>query len=76
MTIMTSAARQLVETRRLMRLAFYDGLRRKPPSSRAYMPSYVRAVRKKWGLRYNNSARKLLAEIEGYTSWAEMMARD
>lgn len=64
---------ELFEVRRLMRVAFYAEIDRSPPSSISHMPGYVRAVKKHWQLKYNNSARALLAEIEGFPSWEEMM---
>lgn len=67
---------ELLETRQLMRRAFYADLSRQPPTDISHMPSYVRAVRKKWGLLYNNSARQLLAEIEGFPTWEAMMSAE
>lgn len=67
---------ELLETRRLMRRAFYADLGRQPPTDISHMPSYVRAVKKKWGLLYNNSARQLLAEIEGFPNWEVMMSAE
>lgn len=66
-------ALQHLETRRLMRVAFYDGLGRRPPTEISHMPSYVRAVQKVWDLRFKNSARRLLAQIEGFDTWEVMM---
>lgn len=63
----------LFHTRRLMRVAFYADLGRRPPTVACHMASYVRAVRTHWKLKYNNSARQLLAEIEGFPSWEVMM---
>lgn len=60
-------------TRRLMRIAFYRDLGRKPPTSPAHLPSYVRAVKKHWGLQFNNSARRLIAYVEGFDSWEEAL---
>lgn len=65
---------ELFEVRRLLRVAFYAELGRNPPFSVSHMPGYVKAARKHWNLKYNNSARSLLAEIEGFSSWEEMMA--
>lgn len=65
-----------LQYRRLLRVAFYEGLNRKPPVSLKHLPSYVRAVRKKWDLQFSNSARRLLANIEGFASWEEAMAAD
>lgn len=67
---------ELLETRRLMRVAFYADLGRQPPTAISHMPSYVRAVKRKWDLMYNNSARQLLAEIEGFPNWEAMMAAE
>lgn len=67
---------ELLEIRRLMRRAFYAELGRQPPTAIPHMPSYVRAVKKKWGLLYNNSARQLLAEIEGFPTWEAMMSTE
>lgn len=66
----------LFETRRLMRAAFYADIGRKPPTRTDHMPSYVRAVKLKWELLYNNSARQLLAEIEGFPNWDALMKAD
>lgn len=66
--------RELNEVRRLLRIGFYRALNRNPPFSVAHMPGYVTAVQKHWQLKYRNSARTLLAEIEGFSSWDEMMA--
>lgn len=65
---------ELLEARRLLRVAFYKDCHRAPPTSVAHMPGYVRAVKKHWNLQYNNSARQLLAEVEGFQNWTEMMA--
>lgn len=62
------------ETRKLMRIAFYDALGRRPPVKLRDMPSYIRRVKKHWNLQFSNSARRLLAQIEGYRDWDEMMA--
>lgn len=64
---------KLFEIRKLMRAAFYADLNRRPPTSTSHMPSYVRVVKRKWGMQYNNSARQLLAEIEGFPDWETMM---
>lgn len=69
----TEPIRQLA-AHRAMRLAFYNDLGRSPPTDISHMSSYVRAVQRRWALRYRNSARQLLASIEGYRSWDEMMA--
>lgn len=70
------AALRAFEIRRLMRQRFYADLNRGVPTSIAQMPSYVRAVQKHWGMQYRNSARRLLAQIEGFSSWEEMMAAE
>lgn len=65
-----------LEYRRLLRAAFYESLGRRPPSSPAHLPSYVRAVKKKWNLQFSNSARRLLANIEGFHSWEDAISAE
>lgn len=64
------------ETRRLMRIAFYDAVGRRPPTCAAHLSSYVRSVKKHWNLKFSNSARRLIANIEGYRTWEEAISSD
>lgn len=58
--------------RRLMRIAFYASVGRRPPVSLRAMPSYIRSVQRHFKLDSRNKARAMLAEVEGYESWAEL----
>lgn len=62
------------ELRSLMRLAFYASLNRRAPQRLVSVPSYVRAVRKHFDLTSGNQARQYLAQVEGFTSWNQLMA--
>lgn len=69
----TVSANNLAETRILLRRAFYSSLHRKTPRSLIFLPSYVRAVQRQFGLSSRNQARAMLAEVEGFDSWRALM---
>lgn len=64
---------RLCETRYLLRLAFYAGLGRRAPDQLISTPSYVKAVKRKFNLQSGNQARQMLAEVEGFKSWTQLM---
>lgn len=56
-----------------VRIGFYTTLVRRVPRLLRYLPSYVTACQKHYGLPSRNAARRMLAMVEGYSSWASMM---
>lgn len=63
----------LVEIRALARVAFYASLGRRCPQRLTSVPSYVKAVKRKFRLVSGNAARQILATVEGYKDWSDLM---
>lgn len=63
----------LTEMQHLMRKAFYASLNRRVPTSLLSLPSYVRSVQKHFDLPSRNQARAMLAQVEGFRNWKDVM---
>lgn len=61
------------ELRALARIAFYASLGRRCPQRLISVPSYVKAVKRKFRLVSGNAARQILATVEGYKDWSDLM---
>lgn len=61
------------ELRLLTRVAFYASLKRRAPLQLRSVPSYVRAVQRKLDLPSRNAARAVLASIEGFDNWRDLV---
>lgn len=63
-----------LELRLLARVEFYRALGRRPPTQLKSLPSYVRSVQRHFDLPSRNQARFVLARLEGFDSWRDLVA--